>query len=156
MEEWTVRRLEADDLAQAYPLVRTVTRVGIERWEEFGRALIAGGGGILVVGAPDGCIYGAAAFRPALDLRYEKTLDVVLLASFALGSDDPVRERLHATLEQVAADEGCRTINVTVAARICADPDSTCRAALERFGLSLETMSFVQRVANVSGEKIDR
>lgn len=156
MKDWTVRRLDAGDLAEAYPLIRTATRVSIERWKEFGRALIAGGGGVLVVGAPDGCIYGAAAFRAALDLRHEKALDVVLLASFALGSDDPVRERLHAALEQVAADEGCRTINVAIAARSCGQTGSTCRAALERFGLSLETMNFVRRVPDVSREEIDR
>ena len=158
MEDWTVRRLDAECLADAYPLVRSATRVSQQRWETFGEALIAGGGGILAVGAPDGCVHGAAAFRRSIDLRHEQALDVMLFAAFALGGDDPVRARLYAALEEVAANEGCKTISVTMDARSCGDPNSACRAAVERFGLSVDTVGFVRAVTTPgdSGEKVDR
>jgi len=56
MQDLTVETLGSGRLAQVYPLIRSATRVSLERWEEFGRQLLASGGGVLAVIAPDECI----------------------------------------------------------------------------------------------------
>lgn len=144
MQDLKVKSLDVERLADAYPLIRSATRVSQQRWEEFGRELIASGGGVLAVTAPDGCVHGVAAFRPSLNLRHEQSLDVEVIVAFELRGDDRVREQLCGTLEQVAATHHCRTVNFTVAARSYGEPSSPARAALERLGMRLETLNFVR------------
>lgn len=146
MQDLNVQCLDVDRLAEAYPLIRAATRVSQQRWEDFGRELIAGGGGVLTVTAPDGCIHGAAAFRPSLNLRHDHTLDVHVLVAFELRGDDLVREQLYAALEQIAASLQCTTLNLTMAAQSCGESSSRCRTALERLGLTLETVNFVREL----------
>lgn len=144
MQNLKVEPLDVERLAEAYPLIRSATRVSQQRWEEFGRELIARGGGVLAVTAPDGCIHGVAAFRPSPNLRHEQSLDVEVIVAFELRGDDRVREQLCSNLEQVAASHRCRTVNFTLAARGYGEPLSPARAALERLGMKLETVNFVR------------
>jgi hypothetical protein len=150
MQDLTVQSLGEEQLADAYPLVRTATRVSQQRWEEFGRELIAHGGGVLAVTAPDGCVHGAAAFRPASNLRYEQSLDVEVIVAFELGGDDRVRGALYRELEKTAAACDCRAVNLTMAAK-SADPESQVRTGLERLGLTLDTVRFAGDVPSESG-----
>jgi hypothetical protein len=144
MQNLNVESLDVERLADAYPLIRSATRVSQQRWEEFGRELIANGGGVIAVTAPDGCVHGVAAFRPSPNLRHEQSLDVEVIVTFELRGDDRVRERLCGTLEQVAATHRCRTINFTMAPRSYGEPLSPARAALERLGMRLETLTLVR------------
>lgn len=144
MQDLKVESLQVERLADAYPLIRSATRVSQQRWEEFGRELIDGGGGVLAVSAPDSCIHGVAAFRPSPNLRHEQSLDVEVIVAFELRGDDRVREQLCSTLEQVAATYRCRTVNFTMAPRSYGEPSSPARAALERLGMRLETLNFVR------------
>lgn len=146
MQDLKVQSLSAERLADAYPLIRSATRVSQERWEVFGRELIRNGGGVLAVTAPDGCIHGIAAFRPGLTLRHEQSLDVEVIVAFELQGDDRVRDQLCKTLERVAARHRCRTVNFTLAARRYGEPLSPARAALERLGMRLETVNFVREL----------
>lgn len=145
MPDLKIQSLEANRLANAYPLIRSATRVSRQRWEAFGRQLIDDGGGILTVIAPDGCIHGVAAYRAALNLRYDRSLDVEVLVAFELRGDGRVRELLCNALEGIAAILECRTINVTLAASYGA-PTRRSRAALERLGLKLGTVNFVREL----------
>jgi hypothetical protein len=144
MQDLRVEPLDVERLAEAYPLIRSATRVSQQRWEEFGRELICGGGGVLAVTAPDGCIHGVAAFRPSPSLRHQQSLDVEVIVAFELSGDDRVREQLCSTLEQVAATHRCRTVNFTMLPRSYGEPLSPARAALERLGMRLETLNFVR------------
>lgn len=145
MQDFRVESLGPDQLAQVYPLVRAATRVSLKRWEEFGRELLAGGGGVLALTAPDKCIHGAAAYRPGRNLRHEQSLDVEVIVAFDLRGDDRVRETLCRELERIAARLGCSTLNFTVAAEK-AEPASSARNGLERLGLRLDTAGFVREL----------
>jgi len=144
MQDLKVRSLDVERLGDAYPLIRSATRVSQLRWEEFGRELIGGCGGVLAVISPDGCIHGVAAFRPRPNLRHEQSLDVEVIVAFELHGDNRVREQLCSTLEEVAATHRCRTVNFTMAARSYGEPVSPARSALERLGMKLETVNFVR------------
>lgn len=149
MAEWTVRPVGADRLAQVYPLIRSATRVSLERWEEFGRDLLSSGGGVISVVAPDQCEHGVAAYRPGSDLRHEQCLDVEVFVAFDLQGKDAVREALWRELERIAARLGCVTINCTVNAK-SAEPSSRARSGLERLGLKLDTAGFVRELRDRS------
>ena len=110
MQDLKVECLDVARLADAYPLIRSATRVSQQRWEEFARELVAGGGGVLAVVAPDGCVHGVAAFQPEPNLRHEHSLDVHVLVAFALGGNDYVRERLFSALEAIATTNRCRSV----------------------------------------------
>lgn len=144
MQDLKVRSLNVERLGEAYPLIRSATRVSQPRWEAFGRELIAGGGGLLAVISPDGCIHGVAAFRPGPNLRHEQSLDVEVIVAFELQGNNRVREQLCSRLDEIAATHSCQTINFTMAARSYGEPFSRARAALERLGMKLETMNFVR------------
>lgn len=144
MPDLKLRNLAGRQLLEAYPLVRSATRVSQERWEEFGRELIAGGGGVLAVTAPDGCIHGVAAFRPRHNLRHRQSLDVEVFVAFELGSDHRVRERLYAALERLGENLGCETLTLTTAARGYEVPVTGSRRSLEELGLKLETLNFTR------------
>lgn len=145
MTELTVQSVGSDRLAQVYPLIRSATRVSLERWEEFGSDLLSCGGGVLAVAAPDECIHGVAAYRPARNLRHEQSLDVEVIVAFDLRGDDRVRAALCKELERVAAELNCSAVNFTVAAK-SAEPASRARSGLERLGLKLDTASFVREL----------
>ena len=145
MPDLTVRPVGVDHLAQVYPLIRSATRVSLERWREFGRELLDKGGGVLAVFAPDECIHGVAAYRPSRNLRHEQTLDVEVIVAFDLRGDDRVRAALCRELEHIATECGCGTVNFTVAAK-SAERSSSVRSGLERLGLKLDTASFVREL----------
>lgn len=150
MQDLNVQYLGVEQLTQAYPVVRTGMHVSQERWEEFGRELLADGGGVLAVTAPDGCLHGIAAFRPASNLRYGQSLDVEVIVAFELSGDDRVREALCQELERIATARGCKVLNLMVAAKSL-DPESHMRTGLERLGLTLDTVRFARDVSPESG-----
>ena len=59
-----VSHLTPPELAEAYPLVRASAHVTQASWENFARAIIAAGGGVLGARTSEGCVYGIASFRP--------------------------------------------------------------------------------------------
>ncbi len=143
MPELRVETIQHDSLADVYPLVRSGTRVPLERWMEFGIELLRTGGGVLAVKAPDHCIHGVAAYRPGRDLRHKESLDVDVFVAFDLRGDDSIRNALCSELDRIATELGCKSVNFTVPGR-SADPASAARAGLERIGLKLETARFVR------------
>ena len=145
MQDLTVEKLGAGRLAQVYPLIRSATRVSLERWEEFGRQLLASGGGVLAVIAPDECIHGVAAYRRGRNLRHEQCLDVEVIVAFDLSGDDRVRAALCRELERIAAKLECTALNFTVAAK-SAETSSSARSGFERLGLRLDTAGFVREL----------
>lgn len=145
MPNLSVQFVGADELAQLYPLIRSATRVSLERWDEFGRELLRRGGGVLAVTAPDACVHGVAAYRPSRNLRHEQSLEVEVIVAFELRGDHQVREMLCAELERIAATFGCSALSFTVAGK-SAEPFSRARSGLERLGLRLDTASFVREL----------
>lgn len=149
MPDLIVQAIEREQLALAYPLVRSATQVSLERWEEFGRELVSDDGGVLAVMSPDSCVHGVATYRPARNLRREHSLDVDVIVAFDLQGGDRVRSALCAELERIASTLGCSAVNFVVAAK-SAEPASRARSGLERLGLKFETASFVRELPEES------
>ena len=145
MPDLNVQPIDKDGLARVYPLIRSATRVSLERWEEFGRELLGIGGGVVAVLAPDRCVHGVAAYRPRMNLRHERILDVEVIVAFDLRGDDIVRDTLCRELGRIGGERGCTTLHFTVDARN-AEPESRARLGLERLGLKLETAAFVREL----------
>ena len=145
MPDLTVQPIGMDRLADVYPLVRSATRVSLERWEEFGRELLSSGGGVIAVIAPDECIHGVAAYCAGRNLRHKQSLDVKVIVAFDLREDDRVRALLCCELERIAAASRCSVLNLTVAGKN-AERFSRTRSGLERLGLKLDTASFVREL----------
>ena len=145
MTDLSVQPVGADRLAEVYPLIRSATRVSLERWKQFGEELLRCGGGVLAVAAPDQCVHGVAAYRPARNLRHEQSLDVEVIVAFDLRGDDRVRAALCKELERIAAELQCSAVNFTVSAK-SAEPASRARSGLERLGLKFDTASFVREL----------
>ena len=147
MPELRTLLLDERQLAQAYPLVRSAADVGPDQWKKFARELIAAGGGVLAVQAPDSCLLGVAAFRQVGTLRHELSLQVEILVAFELSRLAPVRTALCAALEDLARRKGCRNILFTVGTDAAKEGRSGLHASLEARGARLETLSLVQRLA---------
>ena len=145
MPDLIVESVGLHRLAEIYPLIRSATRVSLERWKEFGKELLDGCGGVLAVTAPDDCVHGVAVYRPVGNLRHQQTLDVEVLVAFELRGDDRVRTLLCHELERIALDLKCSAVNFTVNAKT-AEPSSPARESLERLGLRLDTARFVREL----------
>lgn len=146
MPDLEVQILDRDRLTDAYPLIRSATRVSLRRWEEFGRQLAAAGGGVLAVTAPDGCIHGVASFRPRPNLRHRQSLDVEVFVAFELPGTSRVRTRLYEGLERLGAERQCESLTLTTAARGYEIPLSGSRVSLEELGLKLETLNYTREL----------
>jgi hypothetical protein len=135
--------LEGDDLALAYPLVRTAVRVGSEQWLGFASELIVEGGGVIGAKADGKCLYGLATFRPVSTLRHGRALYVELLVAIDLGRRQSVREVLQRNLNAIARERGCPSIVLTVPVGTRADVCESWQAN----GYVKETSVLVREVA---------
>jgi hypothetical protein len=134
MPELSVLQLSECQLAHAFPLVRAAARVTSDRWEAFGRELIAAGGGILAIQADDGCLHGLAAFRRCETLRHDVSLQVEILVAFELSRSAPVRRALCEAIREHAKARRCHSIVYTMAAHSHADAASLRRMSWEKSG----------------------
>lgn len=110
MLDWQVLALENGELAQAYPLVRSVARVDLTCWLHFARTVMAADGGVLGVRTGRNCLYGVATFLPKANLRYERVLEAEVLAAFALGRGSHAQQALRVKLREIAVAHGCRAV----------------------------------------------
>lgn len=110
MLNWQVVRLDKRELALAYPLVRSVVRVDLDRWLRFARTVMLSEGGILGARAGRNCLYGIATFLPKPNLRSERVLEVELFAAFSLRRGIDVQRALRAELQNIAVAQGCRAV----------------------------------------------
>lgn len=146
MQDLEVRILGDERLSDAYPLVRSATRVSLARWVEFGRHLTAAGGGVLAVVAADECIHGVASFRPRPNLRHRQSLDVELFVAFELPGTKGIRAILYDGLERLAAERQCDSLTLTTAAKGYEIPLACSRTSLEKLGLKLETLNYTREL----------
>jgi len=147
MPRLTACSLEADSMAEAFPLIRRLARVCLDQWQEFGRRLAERGGGIVAVRAEDHMVHGVAAWLPIASLRHGKALRVEAIAAFELGRSAPVRKALANALDSVARNHGCSVVLVGLDARGVGKPQSA-REGWETLGLSPETIEFVRYLAD--------
>lgn len=146
MPDLEIQILGHERLADAYPLVRSGSRVSLQRWMEFGRQLNTANGGVLAVVGADNCVHGVASFRPRPNLRHRQSLDVELFVAFELPGTKEVRAMLYEGLERLAAERQCESLTLTTAAKGYEIPLSGSQAALENLGLKLETLNYTREL----------
>lgn len=115
-----VSLMSAEDIDQAYPLIRTLCpSAELEGWRRFARQRLSPdievGTGILAVRNEQGCIVGIGAYQITCDLLHGP----ILLADHfcALDIVDPanVARALEGGIERVARRHGCSAVHTTVA-----------------------------------------
>lgn len=147
MPRLLVTELEADRLAEAYPLIRCLAGVEAGQWTSFAENLLAQGGGILVVRAEDGRVHGVAGYVLSTSLKHGKALRIEALAALELGHTPLVREALQSAADGLARRMDCSVVVYNLDAKGLLNPQSARRRSLERAGLSPESVDFVKRVA---------
>jgi hypothetical protein len=146
MPDLEIQILDHERLADAYPLVRSGSRVSLQRWMEFGRQLNTANGGVLAVVGADNCVHGVASFRPRPNLRHRQSLDVELFVAFELPGTKGVRAMLYEGLERLAAERQCESLTLTTAAKGYEIPLTGSQTALENLGLKLETLNYTREL----------
>lgn len=148
MPNLIVSELEADGLAEAYPLIRCLAGVEADQWVSFAEHLFAQGGGILVARTEDGRAHGVAGYVLNTNLRHGKALRIEALVAIELGHTPLVREALLSAADRLAGQLGCSVVVYNLDAKGLLGPQSTKRRSLEQAGLSPESIDFVRRLAS--------
>lgn len=119
MVHFTVRALRTDELAAAWPIVRSANlHANLDCWLSDADELIAGRGGILVALAEEGTIHGVATFKaPELPTR-DNVLSIPMLITFELSSGAPARNALIKALERIASKLECTHVELPLAGNL--------------------------------------
>ena len=111
MPQFGIEHLSEGRLAEAWPVVRmSRSHAHSDWWVCEGVALIARGGGILAVRAPDQVIHGIATYEVGRKARLGRVLVIDTLITFELSRRAPVRRALCDALELLASAFDCRSI----------------------------------------------
>lgn len=138
--------LQANEMAEAFPLIRRLAQVSLEQWREFSRQLADKGGGVIAVRAEDRKVHGVATYVPVASLRYRRALRVDAIAAFEFGHSSPVREALSAALDKMARAKDCEVILIGLDAKGLQHPRSRRRIGWESLGLSADSIEFVRHL----------
>jgi hypothetical protein len=111
MPQFAIEHLSESQLEEAWPVVRmSRSHAFCDWWVSESVALIARGGGILALRAPDHAIHGIATYEVARKARLGRVLLVDTLVAFELNGRAPVRHALCDALELLASAFNCRSI----------------------------------------------
>lgn len=134
MPRFAIEHLNADQLVEAWPIVRMArAHANCGWWMSEAEALIERGGGILVARAPGDAVYGVATYAVARKPVLGRVLAVDMLISFELSRRAPARQALYEALGLLASAFDCRGIVLPLPSkgglerrskRICGLPDS--------------------------------
>ena len=111
MPQFGIEHLSEERLAEAWAVARmSRSHAYCDWWVSESVALIARGGGILALRAPDHAIHGIATYEVARKARLGRVLLVDTLVAFELNGRAPVRHALRDALELLASAFDCRSI----------------------------------------------
>lgn len=112
-----VKPLATRELSHVWPIVRSSGEYANEDWWiADASSLIAGGGGVLVACAADGCLHAVACFeRPE---RRPGTLVVRTLITFELTPDEPARTAVLHALKRIATKLECSHLILPLAGAV--------------------------------------
>jgi hypothetical protein len=116
LRQLTLKNLTADEVAQAYPLIRTsFPEVTLEAWRRFVDALVRPQspprGGFLTVLCEQGYIAGLCSYRIEPDLLHGQVLAVDLFVAYDLFDRSAIAAALAEGLERTARDNGCQAVH---------------------------------------------
>ena len=108
MPDLDVIELDQDELALAWPLVRTsCPRLEPAGWQALAESLIDRGGGVLGVAAPDRALHGVATYETIEKPKFGRVLHVDTLVTFELSGRAPARAVLVGALRRISEERGC-------------------------------------------------
>ena len=114
MPDLRIRQLDREDVARAWPLVRSKSRLSsLSGWNRFAHDLFERSGGIIAVSAEDGCLHGIATYEPITKGNSGRVLNVEIMVAFELSRRAPVRQALCDALLGFARLFDCDSVRVT-------------------------------------------
>lgn len=115
MPDLRIRQLDRDDVARAWPLVRSKSRItSLSGWNRFAHDLFERSGGIIAVSAEDECLHGIATYEPIRKRGPGRVLHVEIMVAFELSRRAPVRHALCDALLGFARLFDCNSVRVTM------------------------------------------
>lgn len=111
---FNITSLDIAKVGEAWPIVRSSCAHANEDWWIAEAAqVIAGGGGVLVARAADGCVHAVASFE-APEQADQRTLIVRTLVTFELSSNEPAKSALIAALKRIARKLKCSHLSFPI------------------------------------------
>jgi len=118
MLRFTVAELDRRDLAQVWPLVRSVgPHRRLEDWERHWQELVDRGGGAIGVAGEAGGFLGVATYEAVTKARAGRVLQVGTLVTFELTRRPRIRQILCDELDELAPQLGCAALAVSAPKR---------------------------------------
>ena len=117
MANFTVQVLKANELGEAWPIVRAGPYPNVDWWICEAVELIENGGGVLVARATHLRVNGVATFQVPSNETEERVLRIPLLISFELTRSAPARFALLKSLERIATKLECSHVTLPLAAK---------------------------------------
>ena len=115
MPNLRIRQLDREDVARAWALVRSKSRItSLSGWNRFAHDLFERSGGIIAVSAEDGCLHGVATYEPIRKRGSGRVLQVEIMVAFELSRRAPVRHALCDALLGFARLFGCDFVRLTM------------------------------------------
>lgn len=115
MPDLRIRQLDREDVARAWPLVRSKSRLSsLSGWNRFAHDLFERSGGIIAVSAEDGCLHGIATYEPITKRNSDRVLHVEIMVAFELSRRAPVRHALCDALLGFARLFDCDSVRITM------------------------------------------
>ena len=147
MPNFTVKPLDLKDIMLAYPLVRMgMPDVHLVEGQDYVGSLLANGGGVLTLVAPDGGIHALACWNLEQHLRHELVLKVDTFVAFELSHRAPARAALCEGLQELADGLGCSTVLFTLESRGLIPTHSPTLEAWRKLGSELEAIQLARPV----------
>ena len=115
MPDLRIRQLDREDVARAWPLVRSKSRLSsLSGWNRFAHDLFERSGGIIAVSVEDGCLHGIATYEPITKGNSGRVLNVEIMVAFELSRRAPVRQALCDALLGFARLFDCDSVRITM------------------------------------------
>ena len=128
----------------AYPLVRSIApEVGLEDWLDYVERRCREGG-LKGLFDENGALVGLFSYRFGERLRHGRVLALDDFVTFELSRAAPGRAVLMTAAEELARSLGCTGLEVRVASRGFAEPDSPKASGWLALGLALDSVIFVK------------
>ena len=128
----------------AYPLVRSIApEVNLEEWLDYVERRCREGG-LKGLFDENGALVGLFSYRFGERLRHGRVLALDDFVTFELSRAAPGRAALMSAAEELARSLGCTGVEIRLAARGFAEPDSPKASGWLALGLALDSVIFVK------------
>jgi len=151
LRQLTIRPLTVEDVARAFPLVRTsFPEITLEAWRRFAEDILRPEtptrGGFLTVLCEQGYIAGLCNYRIEPDLLHGQALAVDLFVAYDLFDRSTIAAALAEGLERMARENHCHALHTHLIDRGRGGPKNSLIDTLTRNGHEIETVRLCKRL----------